>query len=180
MRKHFKCRREVDFPVSLYVCQQRRGTRDEVSTHRNETTSSYRPHQTHQSHICVCLVCAGVPTLGCLVIKAVHGRGAKSDLPRDADLSGWPWADGERQRAVACRAVWVREERGHVGDGGQQHRAGLGAFVVGQRDDHVVLVPHMEGVVGKWVHWRRMAGGRVLRVVVLFLLFIAGRTQHTF
>jgi len=76
--------------------------------------------------------------------KATH---RKSELPRDADLLGWPGASWEGLRTVFCWGVQVWEERGDVGDGGQQKRASLGAFVLGQRDDYVVLVPHVEGVV---------------------------------
>lgn len=67
-----------------------------------------------------------------------------------------------------------------VGDGGQQQRAGLGAVVVrrGQRDDYVVLVPHVEGVVGEGMDGRRVAGDHALRVVLRLLVFVASRTQH--
>lgn len=92
---------------------------------------------------------------------------SQSELPQDAGVPGpWPRAARENQRAVTGGAVREREERRDVGDGGQQQRAGLGAFTVGQRDDDVVLVPHVEGVVGKWMHWGGVAGGQVVQLVV--------------
>lgn len=72
--------------------------------------------------------------------------------------------------------VW--EEGGDVGDGGQQQRAGLRALVWRQRDDHVVLVPHVEGVVGEGVHRGGVAEAHQLRVVVHVLLLVACRTQQ--
>lgn len=129
-------------------------------------------------HVCPHFITRAVCGLGGLVSVCVGGRGAsQSELPVAADVS-------DRSRAVehqgARWAVRVREEGGDVGDGGHQHGADLGALVVaGQRDDHVVLVPHVEGVVGERVHQRRVAGGRALRRAAVFLLlFIPGRAEH--
>lgn len=96
----------------------------------------------------------------------------KSEIPRDprASLEG---------RRVTCWAVGVRKEGGDVGNAAQQQRAVLGTLFSGERDDHVVLVPHMEGVVGKWVWWR-VVGGRSLLVAFLFQVFIPSWTQQTF
>lgn len=103
-----------------------------------------------------------------------------SELLLDAVFSGHgSWAAGENQRAVAGGTVRVWEERRDVGNGRQQQRAGLRAFIVGQRDDNVVLVPHMKGIMGKRMHWGRMAGGQVVRVVVFVQVFITSRTQNT-
>ena len=140
----------------------------------------YTPHDS--GHIgrfevtSACVLCVLRP----LVVEAVRGRGSpvpKSDLPRDVEPSGCRRADGEVHRVVTRWAV--REERGDVGDGSHQQRADLGVLVVGQRDDHVVLVPHMEGVVRKRVRWRRMAEGRALLGFVLVQFFVINRTQHT-
>lgn len=68
------------------------------------------------------------------------------------------------------------KEGGDVGDGSQQQRAALGAFVRRQRDDHVVLVPHVEGIVGEWM-WGRMAGSPQLGVVVLVFVLVTRWTQ---
>lgn len=101
----------------------------------------------------------------------------KSHLPRDVEPLGCGRAGGEVHRVVARWAV--REERGDVGDGSHQQRADLGVLVVGQRDDHVVLVPHVESVVRKRVRRRKVAVGRALRGFVLIHFFIINRTQHT-
>lgn len=121
------------------------------------------------------------PTLGGpLVVEAVRGRDPlhqKSHLPRDVEPLGCGRAAGEVHGVVTRRAV--REERGDVGDGSHQQRADLGVLVVGQRDDHVVLVPHVEGVVRERVRWRRVAVGRARRGFVLIHFFVINRTQHT-
>lgn len=101
----------------------------------------------------------------------------KSHLPRDVEPLGCGRAAGEVHGVVTRRAV--REERGDVGDGSHQQRADLGVLVVGQRDDHVVLVPHVEGVVRERVRWRRVAVGRARRGFVLIHFFVINRTQHT-
>lgn len=103
----------------------------------------------------------------------------KSELPQDSDgvPGAWSRAAGESQRAVTGGAVRVWEERRDVGNGSKQQRAGLRAFIAGQREDNVVLLPHVEGIVGKWMHWGRMAGGHVVGVVVFLHVFIIRWTQ---
>lgn len=88
-----------------------------------------------------------------------------------------PRAAGEALRARWAVRVW--EERGDVRDGGQQQRAGQGALILRQRDDHVVLVPHVEGVVGERVGRRVTENQAVLGVGFCALFFIASWTQQT-
>lgn len=86
-------------------------------------------------------------------------------------------AAGVGRGVVTGGAVGHREEGGDVGDGGQQQRAGQGALLLGQRDHHLVLVPHVEGIVGKRVHGRMVAQGHMLQVV-LVVVFVVGRAQQ--
>lgn len=95
---------------------------------------------------------------------------SKSQFPRDVDLPAQFRAAGEAHRVVTCRAVRVWEERGHVRN---QQRASLEVFFKGQRDDHVVLVPHVEGIVGKLMRLkRRVVEDLALRWIFHTLVFI--------
>lgn len=98
-----------------------------------------------------------------------------SDLPGEDHVPVGPRAAGVG-RGVTGGAVG-REEGGDVGDGGQHQRAGQRALLLGQRDHHVVLVPHVEGIVGKRVRGRMVARGHMLQGF-LVLFFVGGRAQQ--
>lgn len=125
---------------------------------------------------CVCRV-QGSRRLLCSLVKAHCGPLKQLDLPGEA-LSVHPGAN-RIGWGVVTWTVRNWEKGRDVRDGGQQQRAGLWAFLMGQRDDDVVLIPHMESVVSKRMHERKMAGSHVLQVVVLFVFFIRGWTQDT-
>lgn len=105
------------------------------------------------------------------------------DFPGEAGLSFWSRAGGEiwrmTMKRMTCRAVWEWKERWDIRDGSQQRWAVLGASVMGQGDNHIILVPHVESIMGKWMYWRKMAGRNVLQVGVLVLIFVSSWTQHT-
>lgn len=107
----------------------------------------------------------------------LQARPSESELPRDADLLGLCRTAGETLRTGGAVHVW--KERRDVGDGSQKQRAVLGAFILRQREDHVVLVPHVESVVGKRVGRRVTKGHAKLGVGVCALFFISSWTQHT-
>lgn len=99
------------------------------------------------------------------------------DLLGKRGLSVRRRAGGEIWRTMTCWAVWVWKEWRHVRDGSQQQWAVLGAFFMGgQGDNHIILVPHVESIMGKWMDWRKMAGSNVLQVGVLVLIFISSWT----
>lgn len=97
-------------------------------------------------------------------------------------ILNWPRAvgGGQGQGAVIVGAVGVGgEEGGDVGHGGQQQGAGRVAVLGGQGDDHVLCVPHVEGVaVRQLQHRLGVARGYMLHLTVLLLLLLAGGTQH--
>lgn len=127
----------------------------------------------------MCVLCAGFPPFALLLVKAHCGPPKQLDLPGEADLSVHPRADRIGWRVVTCRTVRNWEEGRDVRDGSQHQWTGLWAFLMGQVDNHIVLIPHMESVMSKRMHKRKMARSHVLQVVVLFLFFIRGWTQDT-
>lgn len=81
------------------------------------------------------------------------------------------------ERRAVGHSMWG-EEGWDVGDGSQQRGAGHWVLLWRQRDDDVVLIPHVESVglrvVEHWGHECRAEAGHVL----LFLVILSG-AQHT-
>ena len=108
---------------------------------------------------------------------------SRSDPPGlDPVVPDWAWAGGgggRGQPGVVGGAVVdvAGKEGGHVGYGAVHHGAARRAVVGGgQRDDHVVRVPHVEGVaVGQLQYRLSGAGGAGMQLHVLLLLLLLAR-----